>query len=359
MTGANSTDWPRGGFFQDALISRLSDARQTMLDLLRRSSPEECRSLIRQCHSKVIKYFQAVQGVKPEIRGFNLTSSHECSPGEILNYDVYLTNGSRISLVIAMPRNPIAPRKTVIGLHGTHESREYYLGTLKDSPRRGHENSLNFLLPLFEAGYVVVCPDLPSFGNGYPGRISDNADEFTGYIEKVDVLARLIGRCYAAEAAGEIMAVVDFLELLPNISTSHIGITGFSLGGQIASVTAACDTRIGAVIDGAGLFTYERFFGIWPQRITEITYIFGDCLGDIGDLWNIALGISPRPQLRLACKDDFFVPLQAVYDIMEMLDLVYKAFGCAGKARISEYAGEHDIQPKMACDIVDWLGVNL
>jgi hypothetical protein len=350
-------NWPRKEFFLTSLISQLYNDRNDMLRRLKSENGKDICEIINDCRVFVTDYYQLKK--RPKVSKSKITGTVRTDIGMIESIDIEFDNGSAVSLLIGIPKSNVKPKKTIIGLHGTHESKEYYLGMLSGKARKGHMNSVDFLVPLLKEGYVVVCPDLPTFGSGYPGDRNDNKT-FTDYITQVDVLSRLIGRCYAAEAIGDVMGVMDFLESYPLTQGSCYGIIGFSLGGQISSLVAACDARINAVIDVAGLLTYEQVFKIWPEKITKITYIFGgDCLGSIGDLWSIALAIAPRPQLRMACTNDEHVPIQSVYDINELLQSAYESLCVKGMVKFIEYIGPHDIQHKMIYDAIAWLDKNL
>lgn len=349
--------WPRKEYFSESIIAQLREKRMKVLKELKDASCEKIGNIVKMNQDSVRNYYQVSE--RPSFSSFRETMTIEKSYGKIIGIDVLLDNSSVVSLTLGIPQKPKIPHKVILGLHGTHESREYYLDILSHQARKGHENSTGFLVPAMEAGFIVVCPDLPTFGNGYPGEMV-NSQKFGKYIQEVDTISRLIGRCYAAETVGEVMAVIDFLEAYPEIEACSYGVSGFSLGGQSTSLLAACDPRISVAADVAGLSTYEQFFRIWPERITDITYIFGEnCLGVIGDLWTIALSIAPKAQLRIACTDDIYVPFKSVEDIMEILDPVYCSYGCRDNLKMVKYNGPHGIQKGMIQDVIDWFEVNM
>lgn len=92
---------------------------------------------------------------------------------------------------------------------------------------------------LAEAGFLTLALELRGFGTLGPPRHPEH--------EQVAYNALLAGTFYKALVVADVAAAVDYLLSRPDVSPERLGITGASLGGEIAVAYAALDTRIRAV----------------------------------------------------------------------------------------------------------------
>jgi pimeloyl-ACP methyl ester carboxylesterase len=96
---------------------------------------------------------------------------------------------------------------------------------------------------LARRGYVVLCPDYPSFGD-YACDFSDPAF----------VSGTMLG------IAGH-MRGVDLLQSLPQVDPDRIGAIGHSLGGHNAIFLAAFDSRIKVCVSSCGWTPFADYYG--------------------------------------------------------------------------------------------------
>jgi dienelactone hydrolase len=255
---------------------------------------------------------------------------------------------------VAAKKSGISPAKAVHGIHGTNGDREYFLDILSHPVRHGkaHQATVGFLLPLVDAGFLVVCPDLPGMGLDYPGKSFDD-ETFSHNVVYTDQLARLCGFSYMNEAVYRLMAINDFILGGTCGSIKKLGVTGFSLGGQCAVCLGACDDRVNSVLEFMGLSTYEKFIKNSPDKINHSTYVYGSgLLENVGDQWVFAAALFPREYKKVICRTDQYVDYDGVKDICELMQALYHADETIFE--VADYPHNHYLNADMKKNLVAW-----
>ncbi|MBO9610561.1 MAG: alpha/beta fold hydrolase [Paenibacillaceae bacterium] len=333
--------WPSQGAFVDHIVAGLQWERESTAERWRFWSAEEIDKELDRYREQLRHYLN--MNARPPIARYESEGERKLDGFVVNTMNLQLEDGTRLPFTLGMPSRPLSPPRIVIALHGTNESMEYPLGNLIGPARRGHENVPGFARPLLEAGYYVVSPDLPSFGR----RLEP--------IEQYAQLAMLTGSSYLEKAVGEVSTLIDWIKSNPELNAYTLGIVGFSLGGQVAVATAACDLRIDSVIDIGGWSTYETVFRLEPDMIAKRVYICGSgFLGVLGDMWRLAAAIAPRPILRIAAEEDEYNPLAGVRDTMALLSHIYAAHGSDELLRLYVHPGIHDVAPQTPQQLVEW-----
>lgn len=332
--------WPSNGVFVENLIEQLRDERTNTMKRWMLNGNMSVEMDLTESRKRISQYFHIHS--RPRAVKHETESDQQFKGGSLKTLNLFLDDGTSIPFLLGSPVKPDKPIRIVIALHGTNETMEYPIGNLSVPVRSGHENVPGFALPLIEDGCYVLSPDLPSFGR----RFND--------IAQFSQLAIMMGRTYMEKAVGEIMALVDWIQNDSELSSGSIGITGFSLGGQVATTVAACDPRIKSLVDLEGWSTYESIFIKSPEEIAKKVYICGGILGAIGDTWHLASVIAPRPQFRIATEEDQYNPISGVLDMIEIIKLAYRAFESEELLKLKVYLGKHDINPDIPIRIVEW-----
>jgi dienelactone hydrolase len=143
--------------------------------------------------------------------------------------------GAEIPAVMFLPQSANrAPAVVVIPGHVTPgESGLDQLAGREDSYQHGAARALA------RAGFVTLAIELRGFGRLGPPRFPEH--------ELVAYNAILGGTSYKALIVKDIKAAVDFLVSRSEVDAGRLGITGASLGGELAVTYAALDSRIRAV----------------------------------------------------------------------------------------------------------------
>jgi carboxymethylenebutenolidase len=91
-----------------------------------------------------------------------------------------------------------------------------------------------------EAGFTAMAPDL------YKGRQADEPDEAGKMMMALDI-----------DDVAEVLArAAQYMAEHPAVSSTHVGVVGFCMGGQLSLFAASLSDHIGACVD---------FYGIHPK----------------------------------------------------------------------------------------------
>ena len=133
----------------------------------------------------------------------------------------FFADGLRLDGDLYLPEGGREPPPVLIACSG-------YLGLKGIHPAR-------FARALVPLGWACLCFDYRSFGRSDGGR----------------------GRIVPQEQAEDVRAAVSFLEAVPDVDASRVGVIGWALGGAVAIAAAADDERIGAVASINGIASGE------------------------------------------------------------------------------------------------------
>ncbi|MBN2303601.1 MAG: acetylxylan esterase [Anaerolineae bacterium] len=142
---------------------------------------------------------------------------------------------------------------------------------------RQHANALT----LAQAGYLVITVEARGFGQ------LDQDDHVV-----LDNVARLMGRTWLGITLDDGLRALDYVQSLPDVDSTRLGVTGLGLGGGMALYTAALDERVRAVV-------IENYLGggIDPVIVRGHGCDFVPGLLRYAQLSDIARLIVPRPAL--------------------------------------------------------------
>jgi dienelactone hydrolase len=113
---------------------------------------------------------------------------------------------------------------------------------------------------LCEQGYVVLAPDFIGFEDYR--EVSDYYDEpgfIRGYEEMLSSKYLLYGSCLMAKHLHDIYVAVSVLTSLDKVDSEKIGVIGHSLGGEMASILTAFDSRVKVGAVSCGFISYDAF----------------------------------------------------------------------------------------------------
>lgn len=127
----------------------------------------------------------------------------------------------------------------------------------KDEPAGlGGSTSLHYGHELAQRGYVVLCPDYPSFG------------EYAEYdFEKDDYLTGTMKGIFNH------MRCVDFLVSRPEVDPDRIGVIGHSLGGHNAIFVGVFDERLKVIVSSCGWTPFHDYYEGNIEGWTSLRYM--------------------------------------------------------------------------------------
>ncbi|NHJ13287.1 MAG: hypothetical protein EAX95_06390 [Candidatus Thorarchaeota archaeon] len=113
---------------------------------------------------------------------------------------------------------------------------------------------------LCEQGFVVLAPDFIGFEEYR--EVSDYYNELgflRGYEEMLSSKYILYGSCLLAKHLHDLYVAVSVLTSLGYVNSDRIGVIGHSMGGEMASILTAIDSRIKAGAVSCGYVSYNAF----------------------------------------------------------------------------------------------------
>jgi len=247
---------------------------------------------------------------------------------------VTFTNGIRMPVVSLAPKQPSRVSNHVFCLPGHGRGLADLL-----NPRGACQG---FPLRLAEAGFTAVCPELPSFGSRrLTGKLASITHDW------MDASLRLVGVSFLGYCLWELISLQAWIRG-PDAPGSKVGVWGWSLGGELAMLWGALDTKIYATCISAFVSSYLDSFlatphcgcGYVPGLAKDWTQ--GDILGLI----------APRPACVQSFRGDIF-PLEPAERTVADAQRLYAAAGNPHGLTQQVFEGGHEVR---AAEGVRWFG---
>ena len=232
--------------------------------------------------------------------------------------------------------------------HG-HNHPHIYVGISRDEKEEAHmlEGERDIARQAAaEEGYVVIAPTTRAFGET---RTEEDirADKMHSCRDQL-VHDLLVGRTPIGERVWDTSRLIDWaLSNLP-VDEGRIAITGNSGGGTISLFAGACDTRIALSMPGCYFCTFVGSIG--TIRHCECNYVPG--LLRMGEMYDVAGLIAPRPFCAIAGRTDPIFPVEHVRFAYDRLKAIYAVAGAEDRCELSIGEGGHRFYKTPAWDFV-------
>ncbi|KAA2242676.1 alpha/beta fold hydrolase [Chitinophaga agrisoli] len=201
-------------------------------------------------------------------------------------------------------------------------------------------------------GYAVLLFDLPGMGT--------RAEEAARFYNRYPHWS-LMGKMVADTRS----ILNDACTRMPFVDTTHIYLAGYSLGGTVALLTAALDSRVkGTAVAAAfgslrhdnagteGIRHYARLHGLMPRL-----GFFEGREGSIPvDFDEVLSNIAPRPQLVISPAKDRHHTLEKVRQLMRPVKTAYQQKGAEGQLEFSTPDDYNRFTVQMQDQMAEWLG---
>ncbi len=225
-------------------------------------------------------------------------------------------------------------RPAVLALHPTAPQGK---GSVTGEGKANREYGLE----LARRGYVVLCPDYPSFGDA----------------KDYDFKAAFASGRYSSGTMKGIfnhMRCVDLLQSRDEVDPKRIGVIGHSLGGHNAMFVAAFDERIGAVVSSCGWTPFGDYYGGKIQGWTSDRYMPAlrdryklDAKAVPFDFYEVVAALAPRPFFSASPVRDSNFEVAGVRKAQAVAAPVYKLLGAPDSLEIRYPECEHDFPKEM------------
>ncbi|WP_159887910.1 alpha/beta hydrolase family protein [Paenibacillus puerhi] len=195
----------------------------------------------------------------------------------------------------------------------------------------------------------VLVPELIGFGDRrLQASLEANPDATDTSCLPISLMLLMCGMTIAGLRVYEAKRALDYIAARPEEDAGAIGTLGFSGGGLVASLTAALDERIRAVVLCGYAGTFEGSILSRPHCLDN--YIPG-ILKQAEQPELLGL-IAPRPLFIESGEEDRVFPVQSTREAIRRLGLLYRAANAEEKLDSDLFPGKHEISGRR---FWDWL----
>ncbi|WP_459193229.1 alpha/beta hydrolase family protein [Halosimplex sp. J119] len=243
----------------------------------------------------------------------------------------------RLPVSLLVPDDHEPPYPVAITLHGHGEGgRAVATGRPETDQQRREveEEERDMAVQAVEHGYAAFAPTTRGLGD-----LANHADEELGYrtCHTLQLHAQLFGRSLAGDRVWDVTRLLDFVEERDRFDDDRIVLTGHSGGGATTLFAAAIDQRIDVAAVSSYFCSFEE--SIAAMDHCECNYLPG-VLG-VGEQWDIAGLIAPRPFIAVNGKEDHIFPIEGARRAFDHLETIYEAADAPEHCALYEGDGGH------------------
>jgi dienelactone hydrolase len=207
---------------------------------------------------------------------------------------------------------------------------------------------------LARRGITCIAPDAIGFGE----RIPEGAAPYT---DSMGFYRKHPNWSFFGKMGWDIARVIDYLETLPYVDATRIGVIGHSHGAYGAIMASVFEPRIGVVAASCGFTTLRTDPA--PNRWSHLTALLprvGFYVDDIRQIpfdWHeIIACIAPRPYFNWATLDDTIFPNTAnLAEVYRQVGEVYDLYGRPAAFVGGLAPGAHRFPPEARQEAYEWI----
>lgn len=234
------------------------------------------------------------------------------------------------------PRTVAGPLPLVLTPHG-HNHPHIYVGITHDENEEKsiREGDRDIACQAVQEGYLTIAPTTRAFGET---RTEEDKEENRLSSCRTELLhGLLVGRTPIGERVWDISRLIDWATSRSDVDAQRIAITGNSGGGTIALFAAACDPRISVAVPSCYFCTFEGSIG--SIHHCDCNYVPG--ILRLGEMYDVAGLIAPRPFCAIAGREDPIFPIQHVRHAFDRLKQIYTGAGVPDNCQLYVGDGGH------------------
>jgi predicted peptidase len=243
-----------------------------------------------------------------------------------------------IPFYLLLPNSGKGPFPLVITPHGHgRRGKETYVGNFETEKERQDAlgGDRDIALQAVAEGYAVIAPDVRGFWE--MAREEDLDARKANSCAELQRTAMMYGRTLIGERVHDMGRLIDYAQTRDEIDTGRIVITGNSGGGTVSLFTAALDDRICIAVPGS-------YFCTFADSIVSITHCPCNIVPGIlqlGEMYDVAGLIAPRPMLIVHGAQDPIYPIEGTRKAFSHLQTIYRAMGYPDRCELYEGDGGH------------------
>ena len=234
------------------------------------------------------------------------------------------------------PLQQSGPLPLVLTPHG-HNHPHIYAGIAHDETERQSilEGERDIAVQAVKQGNITIAPTTRGFGDTRTPHDIEQKHLSSCRLQLVHGL--LVGRTAIGERVWDIERLIDWALSNLSIDPARIAITGNSGGGTTSLFAAACDERITIAMPSSYFCTFVDSIG--SIHHCDCNYVPG--MLTLGEMYDVAGLIAPRPFLAINGVQDTIFPIDAVRRSFAQVQQIYQTFDAGNHCALYEGAGGH------------------
>jgi len=258
----------------------------------------------------------------------------------------------RLPFYLLRPKNITSPKPLVLAVHGHNETgKKLYAGIYHNEKERREiaEGERDIAVQAVKGDCISIAPDMRAFGEL---KRSEDQKEGRGFCHTLQMHAQLFGRTLVGDRVWDVGRLIDYAKSRPEIDEKRIAITGNSGGGTVSLFAAAVDQRIKVAVPSCYFCTFQHSIGSIHHCVCN--YIPG--ILRLGEMYDVAGLIAPRPILIITGEKDPIFPYEGVCLAFEKLRRIYKIVNAEDRCELYTGEGGHRYYKKGAWPFIHkWL----
>ena len=234
------------------------------------------------------------------------------------------------------PKQAEAPLPLVLTPHG-HNHPHLYVGITENEQEELEiqEGQRDIACQAVRQGYLTIAPTTRGFGETRTTIDRNNNKTHSCRTELMHDL--LVGRTPIGVRVWDMSRLIDWAISTQNVDANRIAMTGNSGGGTITLHAAAMDTRISVAVPSCYFCTYVNSIGTIAH--CDCNYLPG--ILRLGEMYDVAGLIAPRPISVIAGRNDKIFPVEYVQFAFDKLQLIYQTAGVPDHCQLYVGQGGH------------------
>jgi hypothetical protein len=275
-----------------------------------------------------------------DLRGYKprAEKADETDMGDYVREKWYLWTEPDVPLPfwLLRPKGASGKLPLVLTPHG-HNHPDLYVGIARDEAEQESiaAGQRDIAVQAVRQGYIAIAPTARGFGET---RTNEDRKADKGTSCRTELLhGLLVGRTAIGERVWDISRLIDWALKRGDVDGTRIAITGNSGGGTTSLFAAACEERITVAVPSCYFCTFAGSIGTIFH--CDCNYVPG--VMRLGEMYDVAGLIAPRPFRAIAGKDDGIFPIKYVRESYARLKEIYTVAGVPDRCTLYVGAGGH------------------